>query len=110
MYGYCKATSSASSKTKEPIRMLAFLWALCFLRTYGDSRQARRSAADSSLSTADQRATQSNSIFYSPHLSTTTSLHLDNKSEPHHSHPEEQQNPHHNPQRVYPSYHQLPDT
>lgn len=40
----------------------------------------------------------------------TTSLHPDNKSEPHHSHPEEQRNPHHNPQRVYPSYHQLPDT
>ncbi len=53
MYGYCKATSSASSKMKEPIRMPAFLWALLILRTYGDSRQARSSEADSSLSTAD---------------------------------------------------------
>lgn len=53
MYGYCKATSSASTKLKEPIRMPAFLWALLILRTYGDSRQARSSEADSSLSTAD---------------------------------------------------------
>ncbi len=72
MYGYCKATSSAPIKAEEPIRMLVFLWALLLLWVYGDSRQARRSAADSSLSIADSSLSTADSSLSTADSSLST--------------------------------------